>query len=128
MQGAITILWVFIGGGIGSAARYLLSGAVLRQTTGVFPAGTMAVNLAGCFVIGCLWALAERGAITTTMRNFLFIGILGGFTTFSSFGLETMNLIRAGEWGSAAVNVLVSNFVGIFLVIAGFILVRALVR
>jgi len=121
-------LWVFVGGGIGSVARYWLSGAVLRTTAGVFPAGTLTVNLAGCFVIGCLWATAERFSLAPAMRNFLFVGVLGGFTTFSSFGLETMNLIREGEWRLAALNIVVSNAVGILLVIGGFMLVRALFR
>ncbi|NTV28829.1 MAG: fluoride efflux transporter CrcB [Candidatus Omnitrophica bacterium] len=121
-------LWIFLGGGIGSVARFWLSSTVLRATSGVFPAGTMAVNLLGCFVIGSLWALTERVPAAPAFRNFMFVGVLGGFTTFSSFGLETLNLMRAGEWRFALVNILVSNVAGIGLAVLGFMIFRALFR
>jgi CrcB protein len=87
------------GGFIGSILRYVVSGYVqqLAPSAG-FPYGTLVVNLAGCLIIGFLAQLAEvRGVFTAETRIFIFIGILGGFTTFSTFGNETMNLLREGE-------------------------------
>ncbi|MCI0655605.1 MAG: fluoride efflux transporter CrcB, partial [Acidobacteria bacterium] len=93
------ILLVGVGGLIGSILRYVLSGLVQEWTRREdFPVGTLAVNLLGCLVIGLLGQLAEaRSAFSPETRAFVFIGILGGFTTFSSFGSETMNLWRDGE-------------------------------
>ncbi len=95
----IRLLLVGSGGFIGSILRYLLSGLVQQSSKSVgFPYGTLAVNIVGCFVIGFLSQLAEtRGLFTTESRAFVFIGILGGFTTFSAFGNETFNLWRDGE-------------------------------
>src|SRR2546425_4749180 len=98
---------VGVGGFIGSVLRYGLSGLV-HEWTGRddFPVGTLAVNVLGCLVIGLLAELAEaRGAFTPETRAFVIIGILGGFTTFSSFGHETMNLWRDGEGFLASINV-----------------------
>ena len=93
-------LLVGLGGCIGSIARYKLSGLILHHTTEYrFPWPTFAVNVAGCFIIGALGAFAERrGFFTPDARLFCFTGILGGFTTFSAFGLETAFLLRRGEW------------------------------
>ena len=83
-----------IGGFIGSALRYVATGAFQDWTKSIdFPYGTLAVNLIGCFAIGFLSQLAEsRGVFTAETRTLIFIGVLGGFTTFSAFGNETMNL------------------------------------
>jgi CrcB protein len=88
-----------IGGFIGSSLRYAVTGYVQTWSRSIdFPYGTLAVNLIGCFLIGFLSQLAEsRGILTAESRTFVFIGILGGFTTFSAFGNETMNLWREGE-------------------------------
>jgi CrcB protein len=103
----LLVLFVGIGGFLGSVLRYVVTGLV-QQWTGRedFPLGTMVVNLSGCLVIGLLSELAEaRGAFTPETRAFVFIGILGGFTTFSSFGNETMNLWRDGQNLFAFLNV-----------------------
>jgi CrcB protein len=96
-----------IGGFIGSALRYAVTGFVQDWTRSInFPYGTLAVNLAGCFAIGFLSQLAEtRGVFTAETRTLIFIGVLGGFTTFSAFGNETMNLWRDGENALAVANV-----------------------
>ncbi len=109
------ILLVGVGGFIGSILRYLASGWVQQITRSVgFPYGTLAVNLIGCFVIGFLAELADaRGVFTTESRAFVFVGILGGFTTFSSFGNETMNLMRDGELIPALTNVGVHVVLGL---------------
>lgn len=109
------ILLVGIGGFIGSILRYLASGWVQQIARSVgFPYGTLAVNLVGCFVIGFLAELADaRGVFTAESRAFVFVGILGGFTTFSSFGNETMNLMRDGEMLPALTNVGVHIVLGL---------------
>ena len=99
-------LWICLGGGIGTGARYLLSGWLLAAFGTAFPYGTLAVNLIGCFAIGFLSQLAEtRGFFTAETRTLIFIGVLGGFTTFSAFSNETINLWREGESFLATINV-----------------------
>jgi fluoride exporter len=96
-----------IGGFAGSALRYVVSGFVQNISGSIrFPFGTLAVNLAGCLVIGFLSQLAEtRGLFGGEMRTLIFIGVLGGFTTFSAFGNETINLWRDGQSTLAAANI-----------------------
>ena len=96
-----------IGGFIGSIFRYAVTGLVQNWSHSIyFPYGTLAVNLVGCFAIGFLSQLAEtRGVFNADTRTLIFIGVLGGFTTFSAFGNETMNLWRDGENFLAAANV-----------------------
>lgn len=93
------ILFVGLGGCIGSVARYKLGGLVLHHSTAWrFPLSTFAVNVLGCLVAGALAAAVERyGAFSPDLRVFLFTGLLGGFTTFSAFGLETALLLKRGE-------------------------------
>ena len=89
------ILFVGIGGFVGSVTRFLLAGLVQGATAGVFPFGTLVVNVTGCVAIGGLSELLEaRPFMTGDARAFLIIGLLGGFTTFSAFGNETINLLR----------------------------------
>jgi CrcB protein len=108
-------LWVGVGGFIGSVLRFWLSGLVQDWSRrDDFPTGTLAVNVAGCFVIGLLAQLAEsRGALTPEARAFLIVGILGGFTTFSTFGNETLNLRRDSETLLAFVNVAAHLILGL---------------
>lgn len=103
------ILLVGAGGCIGAALRYWISGwAQALFQSAQFPVGTMIVNLLGCFVIGLLSHLADfRGVFTTESRLFVFTGILGGFTTFSTFANESVNLLRDGQNLSAFANVAV---------------------
>jgi CrcB protein len=110
-----------IGGFIGSSLRYAATGYVQQLSRSIdFPYGTLAVNLIGCFVIGLLSQLAEsRGVFTAESRTFIFIGILGGFTTFSAFGNETMNLWREGQNTLAMANVAAHIFLGLGLVWVG---------
>jgi CrcB protein len=110
-----------LGGFAGSVLRYLVSGWVQQATRSVsFPYGTLAVNVLGCFAIGILSYLADtRGLLHAEARLFLIVGVLGGFTTFSAFGNETMNLVRDGENLLAAANVLASVLVCLVSVWAG---------
>lgn len=101
MQG---ILLVGLGGFVGSVARYKLGGLVLHLTAQErFPYSTFAINVLGCLIVGILAGLVERYEFfTPEARLFLFTGLLGGFTTFSAFGLDAMFLVRRGELGVAA--------------------------
>jgi CrcB protein len=111
----LRILLVGLGGGIGSIARYWLSGALERAVPATsFPLGTFVVNVAGCLVIGILAGLADaRGLIGPDARAFLFAGLLGGFTTFSAFALETVNTLKAGSAAVAMTYVAASVVLGI---------------
>ena len=118
------ILAICLGGGLGAVLRHLLFLAVQRPTGPDFPLGTLTVNLLGCLAIGFLWTLFEGTRLAPGWRLFLFTGVLGGFTTFSTFGLETMQLWEVGEWKSALLYVALSNGVGLPLVAAGVWLAR----
>jgi len=109
------ILLVGCGGFLGSVARYLLSGWVQRLTeNSFFPYGTMSVNILGCLVIGVLAGFAEsRGVLTPQSRAFLLLGVLGGFTTFSSFSFDTTSLVHSGEMLAAFANVGVQVILGL---------------
>lgn len=109
------ILLVGLGGFVGSSARYLLSGLVHRVTpfTG-FPVGTLAVNVAGCAAIGLLGGLGElRQVMGTSERLFLLIGVLGGFTTFSTFAYETMSLAQDSQFARALANMALQVVLGL---------------
>ncbi len=100
------VLLVGLGGGLGSMARYALGGLVGRWKGGwTFPLETLLVNVVGCLLMGLLASLAEtRGVLSGTTRAFALAGLLGGFTTFSSFGYETFQLLRDGQFGAAALS------------------------
>ncbi|MBN1304729.1 MAG: fluoride efflux transporter CrcB [Anaerolineales bacterium] len=117
----LDILLVGLGGFIGSVLRYLLSGLAQQLTRSInFPYGTLTVNLLGCFVIGFLSQLAEaRGLFSPEARLVVFIGILGGFTTFSSFGSETFNLASDGQFIPGLVNICLNVVFGLLLVWGG---------
>ena len=110
------------GGFIGALARYGLSGLVHRQLPlATFPYGTLVVNLLGCLLIGILAGLADsRQLFAPEFRLFALIGVLGGFTTFSTFGYETLALIRNAEYLHAATNVSVHVVLGLALVWLGY--------
>jgi CrcB protein len=86
------------------------------------------VNVLGSLIIGLLWGIWETANISSHMRTFIFIGILGGFTTFSTYSLETLNLFREGEVKMAIVNILANNILGILMVFAGFFAARSLIN
>ena len=93
-------LIVGVGGFVGSVLRFKLGGVILHHSASWrFPLSTFCVNVIGCFVIGALAGFAERQAISAELRLLLFTGLLGGFTTFSAFGIEGVNLIRRGDFG-----------------------------
>lgn len=120
-----TVLLVAVGGALGSVSRYAMSAWVHRHTGLAFPYGTFAVNVLGCLVFGVIASLAnERLAIGPAGRAFLLIGILGGFTTFSSFGFETFQLLRDDQVGLAVLNVGGQVVFGLAAMWAGYSLPR----
>ena len=124
------LLLVGAGGFLGAVARYLLGCWILHHSMAAkFPWGTFAVNLLGCLVIGVLSGVAERfDTFGHGARLFLFTGLLGGFTTFSAFGLETIFLMRRGEWFFAALYVGASVVLCLFAVSFGWRLVNFTAR
>ncbi len=121
----MSYLVVMAGGAIGSAARMGLSLWCAARFGESFPVGTLAVNALGCFVIGAFAAATGPDGVIMTSpltRQFVMIGVLGGFTTFSSFSLQTINLATDGEWLYAALNVVLSVVVCLAFVWLGIIL------
>lgn len=117
-----TLLLIGTGGFIGSIFRYLLSGYAQHLSKSIqFPFGTLAVNIVGCALVGFLAELADhRGILPAETRAFLIVGILGGFTTFSAFGNETMTLLRDGELWLAFGNIIGHTVLGLAAVWAGY--------
>jgi len=121
-----TIL-IGLAGLVGTLLRFWLSGLVARQYGETFPWGTAAVNLLGCFLAGVLFYVTEeRFLLSPVLRTTLLIGFLGGFTTFSSYGLQTFALLRDGEFALAGLNIAVSNVLGLLMVWFGYVLGKAL--
>ena len=120
------LLFVGIGGFIGAALRYVTSGIVGRLTTkGGFPYGTFVVNMVGCLLIGFLAGLADsRDLFTATSRAFVFTGVLGAFTTFSTFSYETMGLFQNGQTSPALTNLGLQIFLGLVAVWGGIQLAK----
>jgi fluoride exporter len=112
----IKVLLLILGGALGTLARYGLSG-LIAERTGTFPFGTLVVNVTGCFLIGLLAVMA----LGPEWRLFLIYGFCGGYTTFSSFGLQTLELARDGQWLFAAGNVLGSNVACLLAVYFGWV-------
>ena len=115
------LILVGLGGFLGSVARYKLGGFILHHYGGSkYPYSTLIVNISGCLVIGLLAGLIEKHHLfTMEVRLLLFTGILGGYTTFSAFGYETIFLIRRGEFVVATLNIVVTVVCGIFAVWLG---------
>jgi CrcB protein len=121
------LLVVGAGGFLGAIARYGLSGYVQRHVRGEFPAGTLAVNLVGCIVIGLFMTLVkDRQLFDPQTRMFVTMGFLGSLTTFSTFGYETVELMRGDEWRLALLNVLANVALGVIGVLIGRALGKAL--
>lgn len=120
----MNLLAVAAGGAIGSAGRYLVGLWALGQMGPTrFPIGTFLVNLIGCLIVGVLAGLAVKySAFSEQLRLFLFVGLAGGFTTFSAFGLETFELIRREQWMLTLIYVGGSLLLGVLMVALGFLL------
>src|SRR5690242_5554136 len=102
---------VMLGGALGTGARFWASGFVAERAGEFFPLGTLVVNITGSFAVGFIAGFSEPGGsflVSPRLREFLMIGVCGGYTTFSSFSLQTLDLVREGDWTKACVNTLLS--------------------
>jgi len=123
----VKLLLIGFAGFIGTLGRYWLSGIVARRYGETFPFGTLLVNLIGCFLVGLLFYLMqERYLVNQNVRSIVLIGLLGGFTTFSSLGLQTFTLLQDHEIALAGLNLVASNIMGLLLVWAGYTLAKTL--
>jgi CrcB protein len=116
MKQISNILLVFFGGGLGSAIRYFFS-IIIKNSSNGFPTATFLVNVTGCFIIGLIYSLIQ--VENTALKLWLVVGVLGGFTTFSSFGLETIHLFGRGQSQIAILYVILSNLFGLAAVYIG---------
>jgi CrcB protein len=122
------LLALALAGALGTLCRYALAGLVQRAADGLFPWGTLAVNVLGCLLFGAAWALAqERFVLSGETRAVVLVGFLGAFTTFSTFAFETGAMLRDADWGLAAANVLAQNLLGVAGFLLGLVLGRILV-
>ena len=117
------VFLIGLAGFIGTVTRYWMSGVVARRYGENFPVGTILVNLLGCFLVGLLfYVLQERLVVNSTLHAVILVGFLGGFTTFSSFGLQTFTLLQEREVSLAFLNLGIANAGGLLLVWAGYTL------
>jgi CrcB protein len=123
------MLWyIAIGSAIGGMSRYLVGGAFQRLTAGIFPVGTLLVNVTGSFLLGVILRYGvDTPSLTPELRAFLTVGFCGGYTTFSTFSYETAALIEDGEWTRAASYVALSVGVSLLATFLGFIAAREIV-
>ena len=120
-----SLLFIGVGGGIGSICRYLSQQFVQNNYPSSMPLGTLIVNITGCFLIGIVYALSEKGNIMSPeLRIFLATGFCGGFTTYSSFAYENVSMILDGEFYYTALYLLISVIIGFGAVHAGILLIK----
>lgn len=122
------VFLIALGGSLGAVARYGVATWIYQQTGTSFPWGTFIINVTGSFAIGFLAELFETALVPGGWRSFLTIGFLGAYTTFSTFTLETFNLLREGELRLATGNILLSTVAGLFAVVLGIYSFRLLIR
>jgi CrcB protein len=121
----MTYLWIAIGGALGSMVRFWASGAIASRIGISFPWGTLVVNVTGSFLIGLfatLTGIEGRWLAPPRFREFFMVGVCGGYTTFSSFSLQTLNLLQDGEWFKAFGNAILSLFLCMLAVWLGHLL------
>jgi CrcB protein len=123
----VAYLLVAVGGALGATARYLVADLVHRAASPYFPWGTFVINVTGCFVFGLVAGTGEAfGVVGPMTRAFVLVGILGGYTTFSSFAFETATLMRGGELAAALGNVVGQVVLGLVAFWIGIVLIQAL--
>ena len=126
MSSGATWLGIALGGACGTLLRYMLGGWIQHASGGTFPWGTFVINVSGCAAIGAIAAYVDRGGLLSpALRMALQIGVLGGFTTFSTFGLETFRLIADGDLVRALWYVGATNTLGLFAVWLGYRLLES---
>ena len=122
----VLLLMIAAAGGFGAIARYGLAGLVQNLTGATFPWGTLAVNVLGCLAFGVIWGavVEERWTCSPETRTVILVGFMGSFTTFSTFAMETGEMISDGQWFFALGNVAVQNVVGIAAFLLGWSIAR----
>lgn len=110
---------IFIGAGLGGVLRYALGTWIQTRSGAIFPIGTLTVNVLGCVLIGFLGSILAANVVREEYRLAIVVGVLGGFTTFSTFGMETAFLISRADWWRAGLNIVLSNALGLLAVWAG---------
>ena len=120
------VIFIGLAGLVGTLGRYGVGELVSRRSGESFPVGTLVVNILCCFLAGFLFYLLQRATVSDTMRAVVMIGFLGGFTTFSAYGLQTFNLIRDGKVGLALLNMVGSNVAGLLMVWSGYSLAKVI--
>jgi CrcB protein len=122
----VQVLLVAVGGALGAVTRYVLGTWIARIFGPDFPVGTFVINVSGAFVFGVVLGLANDGILSANARLFLAVGVLGGYTTFSTFSYETLSLIQDGTMGLALLNVAGQLLLGVGAAYLGLIVSRAL--
>ena len=121
----VKVLLIGFGGFAGTVFRYWVNEVISNRYGEDFPTGTLIINVVGCFLAGLLfYFLYNRIPVNPTIRAVIFVGVLGGFTTFSAYGIQTFTLVRDGEVVLALANVIASNILGLVLVGAGYSLAK----
>lgn len=123
----VKVICLIAGGALGTFLRYLMSVWVQRITFHSFPIGILSVNVTGSFLIGLCWSIAETFQFSFNLRAFLFIGLFGGFTTFSSYSLDTLVLFKTGAYKTAFLNIIASNILGLIAVYSGMLTGKSLI-
>ncbi len=121
------IIYIGLGGFIGAVLRYWISGWVYHLVGTDFPYGTLAVNIAGAFLLGLFMGVALHSSINTALRNVIAIGMLGAFTTFSTFSYETLQLLQHGELWRGTLNIIISVVAGLVAVWLGMVMGRLII-
>ncbi|MBN1531096.1 MAG: fluoride efflux transporter CrcB [Spirochaetes bacterium] len=119
---------IAVGGSVGALMRFTLSRYITQAVNTAFPVGTAAVNITGSLIIGFAYVLFSELSLSPELRSFFIIGLLGAFTTFSTFSLETMTMLEDGEVRYALYNVLINNLMSLTAACAGILLCRILLR
>jgi fluoride exporter len=124
----ILVLAVALGGAIGATARYTISHLVSLRGESLFPWGTLIANLLGCFMLGLVYEMSELVALNPNAKAMISVGLIGALTTFSTFTLETINLLRKQQWCPAFLNMMVSILAGFAACVFGIFVIRLAAR
>jgi len=122
------LVYIALGGALGATLRYLTSVVMFKALGGEFPWGTLAVNVLGSLAAGFVWGLLGDSTGSQRTQALFFIGLLGAFTTFSAYALDSLQLVQDGQLGMASINVIANNLGAMLAAGAGYVVARALVR